>query len=164
MCPLIYYLLVLTQVAKGPRGWVWLTHHEKKRLMSAFRCEQGSDFVPSLKDLQIYIRSFLALHGSVFLWVGLWDLLDADDVGVTDSNGENWYLYSYGTSQSILYVVLGFVLIIAMDTFYANAAMNSPLDPLQGAIPSWLCWWQKVVHFLDTITMLYWLSSFVFCF
>lgn len=27
------------------------------------------------------------------------------------------------------YILVGFALIILMDTFYANAAMNSPLDP-----------------------------------
>ena len=112
--------------------------------MSAFRCEKGSDFNPSENDLKIYFKAFCSLNGSVFLWVGFWDLLNADDSGVNDSNGNPWYLYSYSVSLTIGYVLVGFALIMAMDTFYANAAMNSPLDPLQGAIPSWLCWWQKV--------------------
>jgi hypothetical protein len=37
---------------------------------------EGSDLRPSWPDVFMYFKAFIAMHGSVVMWVGFWDLLN----------------------------------------------------------------------------------------
>lgn len=37
---------------------------------------EGTDLRPTRADMKLYFQAFVAIHGSIFLWVGFWDLLN----------------------------------------------------------------------------------------
>ena len=66
-----------------------------------------------------YLRAVIAIYASIFLNVGLWDIL-------TESRGS---LDGSNTARATIIMLLGLVICIAMDAFYGNANLAGNLWP-----------------------------------
>eukprot|EP00047_Mylnosiga_fluctuans_P015157 m.43886 g.43886 ORF g.43886 m.43886 type:complete len:534 (+) comp5800_c0_seq1:32-1633(+) len=124
------------QPAEG--GCLLISEKEKQRVKKFFSCQPGTDLHPTLDNTKLYVQSIIAIHGAIIMWVGIWDLLNADR---TDPQQRKWAVFDDSPLTIVGYIFVGLALIIFTDTYYANAAMNSPLDPREGVIPPWWQWW-----------------------
>ena len=71
---------------------------------------------------RLVVRASIAIHSSILLWVGSWDLIAVEKRRdhVTDDDA----LFRSSIATYVIYTVLGSLLCIATDTLYGNAGLD----------------------------------------
>lgn len=122
--------------------YVWCTESERETLRSVCTLGHGSYWQPCPDTASLYFKASLAILAQSLIWVGVWDLLSEEIVGHNEDRFVR-ALSRDGASTNIGYALGGLLIIISVDTAYANAYLDTPLNPRENAVPDCLKWWQK---------------------
>ena len=121
------------------QSWIY-SEYEAAAFRHVFSLQPGAYWRPDGESLCIYFKAFVSLFGGALLWVGCWDLLS--DEARFDGETEHAFFANEQKAHAG-YTLGGTVLAILCDTLYANAGMDSPLNPREGILPVWMRWWQR---------------------
>ena len=133
----------------GSGASVVLYHSEElSAYKRAFSLVPGGGLRPNAQWAWAYARAIIALHGSVLMWVGAWNILSLESRYELNTNnvtcpsctvsGQVPFSESYAMW---LYAWFGLLICVTVDTLYSNAGMDTPLNPRDGLWPPQWRWW-----------------------
>ena len=91
-----------------------------------------------------YLRAVIAIYASIFLNVGLWDIL-TESRSSRDGRSLAPPFPPSNTARATMIMLLGLVICIAMDAFYGNANLAGNL---------WPAWYHRALNKYKAVRML----------
>jgi hypothetical protein len=88
--------------------------------------------------------AILGLVGTQMLWVGAYDLLSEEPLTWRWNEEQmGWSFFPGQMRVFVLYIVVGMIILVLMDSLYSNCGMDTKLNPREGLVPRFMRWWDR---------------------